>query len=136
MLLNQFLLGALLALNSVAALPNPDADIHDVEARDDNHGGHHFRCPDDAYPTGNRKRPCVCKDPKEKYDRDFNKCVCKDGFRRKGHKCVCEDRKKEFRDGKCRCRDGMWEDRWGNCRCPKHKHWDDSEQKCKRGHGD
>ncbi|EXL39217.1 hypothetical protein FOCG_18171 [Fusarium oxysporum f. sp. radicis-lycopersici 26381] len=109
MLLKHFLLGAAFALSSVAALPNPETDINNVEARDGvsnkMNQDHHVHCPNDASRTGNRQYPCVCK-----------------------------DRKKEFKGGKCVCRGDMdWDWHHKECRRRDHKKfWDDDEQECRR----
>ncbi|EXL73117.1 hypothetical protein FOPG_11462 [Fusarium oxysporum f. sp. conglutinans race 2 54008] len=119
MLLKHFLLGSLLALGSVTALPNPEADLHDVEARD-NH--HRPRCGKEADLDPMGKLKCICKDkgkefhpehmkcrcPEDQMEdpRDHHKCVCKDQDkdkdlmtgrrdRRDPHKCVCKDKDKD-----------------------------------------
>ncbi|KAH7240082.1 uncharacterized protein BKA55DRAFT_490656, partial [Fusarium redolens] len=106
MLLKHFLLGALLALSSVAALPNPEADLHDIEARDDKH--HRPRCGKDADPDRMNKHKCICKDEGKEFDPEHKKCRCpKDQMPDPDdpHKCVCKDEGKEFdpEHKKCRC---------------------------------
>ncbi|KAM6506273.1 hypothetical protein FSOLCH5_014460 [Fusarium solani] len=89
MLLKHFLLGALLALSSVAALPNPEADLQDVEARDDKHQPR--RCGKDANPDSMDKHKCICKDQGKDFDPEHKICRCpKDQRpdRHDPHKCV------------------------------------------------
>ncbi|EXK26238.1 hypothetical protein FOMG_17140 [Fusarium oxysporum f. sp. melonis 26406] len=131
MLLKHFLLGALLALSSVAALPNPEADLHDVEARDDKH--HRPRCGKDADPDPMDKHKCICKDKGKEFDPEHKICRCpKDQMedRHDPHKCVCKDQDKELVMGVCKCKGDLKPNKHGECRCPKgtRRHGD----KCKR----
>ncbi|UPK97307.1 hypothetical protein LCI18_008242 [Fusarium solani-melongenae] len=75
MLLNRFLLGALVAVNSVSALPNPDADNQDVEARSILH-----HCGSHASWSGSTKS-CVCHDKGKEYHHKHKKCRCPKGER-------------------------------------------------------
>ncbi|KAJ4074584.1 hypothetical protein NW756_013637 [Fusarium oxysporum] len=95
MLLKHFLLGSLLALGSVTALPNPEADLHDVEARD-NH--HRPRCGKEADPDPMGKLKCICKDKGKEFHPEHMKCRCPEDQMedpRDHHKCVCKDQDKD-----------------------------------------
>ncbi|EGU83013.1 hypothetical protein FOXB_06469 [Fusarium oxysporum f. sp. conglutinans Fo5176] len=95
MLLKHFLLGSLLALGSVTALPNPEADLHDVEARD-NH--HRPRCGKEADLDPMGKLKCICKDKGKEFHPEHMKCRCPEDQMedpRDHHKCVCKDQDKD-----------------------------------------
>ncbi|EWZ79579.1 hypothetical protein FOWG_16361 [Fusarium oxysporum f. sp. lycopersici MN25] len=95
MLLKHFLLGALLALGSVTALPNPEADLHDVEARDNQRRP---RCGKDA-DFDRMKNKCICKDEGKEFHPEHKICRCPEDQmedRHDPHKCVCKDEDKEL----------------------------------------
>ncbi|KAH6887703.1 hypothetical protein B0T10DRAFT_549671 [Thelonectria olida] len=159
MLLKYFLLNTLLVLSSVTAIPNPDTDNYDVEARDvnDDPAGHLVdrddrygsRCGTDA--TWDKKQKmCFCKKNGDFYDDEMKKCCPKgkkwngrrcdydcgkdaDWDRRK-NECVCKKKHAQFGFGKdkkqCKCRRDMWDDGY-ECRCKAKKFWDHRSQKCK-----
>ncbi|EWY81955.1 hypothetical protein FOYG_16160 [Fusarium oxysporum NRRL 32931] len=117
MLLKHFLLGSLLALGSVTALPNPEADLNDVEARN-NH--HRPRCGEEADPDPMGKHKCICKDDGKEFDPKHMICRCpKDQMEdhQDRHKCVCKDQDKVLMSGECKCK-GDLESRHGKCKCP------------------
>ncbi|KAJ4249138.1 hypothetical protein NW762_012472 [Fusarium torreyae] len=73
MLLNKAILGALLAMGSVTALPNPDADPADVEPRSIlHHCGKHAS-------WDHSKDECVCHDSGKVYHKHHKKCKCPKG---------------------------------------------------------
>ncbi|RKK78559.1 hypothetical protein BFJ68_g17844 [Fusarium oxysporum] len=99
MLLKHFLLGALLALGSVTALPNPEADLHDVEARDNQRRP---RCGKEADPDPMDKHKCICKDEGKEFDPKHMICRCPEDQMedpQDRHKCVCKDQDKELMMG-------------------------------------
>ncbi|RKK09764.1 hypothetical protein BFJ66_g8709 [Fusarium oxysporum f. sp. cepae] len=117
MLLKHFLLGALLALGSVTALPNPETDLHDVEARDNKH--HRPRCGKDA-DFDDIKNKCICKDEGKEFHREHKICRCPEDQMKDPddpHKCVCKDQDKKLIMGVCKCK-GDLEPRNGKCKCP------------------
>ncbi|KAF5008071.1 hypothetical protein FDECE_5654 [Fusarium decemcellulare] len=73
MLLNHFLLGTILALGSVTAMPNPDAGHHDAEARSIlHHCGKHAS-------WDHAKSECVCHDKGKVFHKHHKKCHCPKG---------------------------------------------------------
>ncbi|RSL59296.1 hypothetical protein CEP53_005851 [Fusarium sp. AF-6] len=75
MLFTRFFLGALVAMNSVNALPNPEADNQDIEARSLFH-----HCGKHASWSGDTKS-CVCHDKGKVYHKHHKKCRCPKGER-------------------------------------------------------
>ncbi|KAH7216365.1 hypothetical protein DER44DRAFT_807322 [Fusarium oxysporum] len=126
MLLKHFLLGALLALSSVTALPNPEADLHDVEARDNKN--HPPRCGKDA-DFDRMKNKCICKDEGKEFDPEHKICRCPEDQmedRHDPHKCVCKDKDKDkdSMTGVCKCKGDLKPNRHGECRCPEDQRRD------------
>ncbi|KAF5591158.1 6-hydroxy-D-nicotine oxidase [Fusarium subglutinans] len=73
MLLNKAFLGALLAMGTVAALPNPDAEPADLEDRSIlHHCGEHAS-------WDHAKSECVCHDSGKVYTKKHHKCKCPKG---------------------------------------------------------
>ncbi|KAF5640216.1 FAD-binding protein [Fusarium sp. NRRL 25303] len=73
MLLNKAFLGALLAMGTVAALPNPDAEPADLEDRSIlHHCGKHAS-------WDHAKSECVCHDSGKVYTKKHHKCKCPKG---------------------------------------------------------
>ncbi|KLO82321.1 Uncharacterized protein LW93_9514 [Fusarium fujikuroi] len=73
MLLNKAFLGALLAMGTVAALPNPDAEPVDLEDRSIlHHCGKHAS-------WDHAKSECVCHDSGKVYTKKHHKCKCPKG---------------------------------------------------------
>ncbi|KAH8662742.1 hypothetical protein BGZ61DRAFT_539456 [Ilyonectria robusta] len=154
MLLKYFLLNTLLALSSVTAIPSPDTDNYDVEARnaDDDPAGHLVdragRCGSDAY--WNRKQhACICRRRDEIFDKEMKKC-CPEGKKWDGHRCkhdcgedadwdrnerecVCKKKHARFENKQCTCPGDMWEGR-NECHCKRDMFWSDTQQRC-RCHG-
>ncbi|KAH7217350.1 hypothetical protein BKA60DRAFT_571541 [Fusarium oxysporum] len=73
MLLNKAFLGALLAMGTVTALPNPDAEPADLEDRSIlHHCGKHAS-------WDHAKSECVCHDSGKVYTKKHHKCKCPKG---------------------------------------------------------
>lgn len=73
MLLNKAFLGALLAMGTVTALPNPDAEPVDLEDRSIlHHCGKHAS-------WDHAKSECVCHDSGKVYTKKHHKCKCPKG---------------------------------------------------------
>ncbi|EWY79726.1 hypothetical protein FOYG_17121 [Fusarium oxysporum NRRL 32931] len=105
MLLKRLLFSLLLGAFSVTALPNPEAGDSGLEARDnaDELVARGY-CPKG---TVERYGECVCKNPKEEYNKQKGKCQpkCGEGAYRKHDQCVCKNPKEEYnkQKGKCTC---------------------------------
>ncbi|KAF5667097.1 antifungal defensin [Fusarium heterosporum] len=75
MLLNQIFLGALFAISSVSAIPNPNAEQADVDVAARSllhHCGKHA-----SY--SHSKKECVCHDDGKIYHSKHKKCECPKG---------------------------------------------------------
>ncbi|KAF4466289.1 hypothetical protein FALBO_6854 [Fusarium albosuccineum] len=135
MLFNTLLINALLAMTSVAALPNPDTKAANLAARgDDDSSG------DDGYYGGD-------------YDGDYDGYGDDEGHddKLKARAPSCRGSGSFYRNGRCSCRmssyiydpsygchydchgsDSYWSN--GSCRCRRKEfRWDDSSHRCRRG---
>ncbi|KAM5343342.1 hypothetical protein ACJ41O_014308 [Fusarium nematophilum] len=124
MLFNTLLINALLAMTSVAAIPNPDSNGAGLAARD---GDDYYGGDDGDYDGGDYDDKIKVRAPS---------CRGSGWFFRNG-RCGCRMSNYIYDPSfgchyDCRGSDSYWSN--GSCRCRKKGFsWDDSSHRCRRG---